>query len=254
MGERVVNLKDLENKVALADALLDDLIREHVPQSVKDAIAENYASSRVQFVEDLIPRIEESELEDRSQRVVPLAKANAILRDVENDLVKALTNSPDELFIQAVVRKAQTNLFLIAHAGTLVVLIVELIVRLGPKVLNVLPTTAESLLTMLSTLASFTDVPSPEDDALAREIIQEEKDELLKAWSREFGVEAWEIIEELAVLPAAGLLEDFVTVDSIALHMEGVRKVIDSAFEKARKAAFPQRPAKTVRRRRRQRS
>jgi len=88
------SFEELQEEAQKAIKVLDETLAVPIPASVKDAVSGRFMESGKGIIETALGHTPPGEMEEWGRRVIPLKKANDILRAMENDLVKAFVLSP----------------------------------------------------------------------------------------------------------------------------------------------------------------
>jgi len=99
MAEEIpVTWEEMQDTAQNALALLDAVGKTPIPQTLRDAINENYFAASKGVLESALGHISGEELREWRTRVIPLRLANEILREYENNIVKAFVLSSSSPF------------------------------------------------------------------------------------------------------------------------------------------------------------
>jgi hypothetical protein len=277
-----VTLEELQDDAQKALAVLDSVGKTPVPQTLRDAIEGNYFAASEGVVESALGHIPGDELREWRTRVIPLALANDILRDFENQIVRAFvlsSSSPFRILIDGIIKIPK---WLIKHSAEIVFLFLPMMKGGLDRAADVL--TIENRITgitreigalrrRISKLFEITPVNLPplEERKMRAPFGMNEKEDAaelvdaIKAAEREIGILERER-EALAKLSAkAGRILDLVLVGlavmmgyfvvekllaeakalaNAAATFAPVRKLRDEAVEFAKEASLPQFPQK----------
>ena len=115
-----VDWKGLQKETQDALRVLDMVGKTPVPQTLRDAIDENYFAASQGIVETALGSTSGAELREWSQRVIRLSDANEILRNFENNLVREFvlsSASPARIVIDAIIAIPK---WILAHLAEIV--------------------------------------------------------------------------------------------------------------------------------------
>jgi hypothetical protein len=132
-----VDWKGLQKETQDALRVLDMVGKTPVPQTLRDAIDENYFAASQGIVETALGSTSGAELREWSQRVIRLSDANEILRNFENNLVREFvlsSASPARIVIDAMIAIPK---WILAHLAEIVFILWPLFTGAVKGVLDV---------------------------------------------------------------------------------------------------------------------
>lgn len=244
--EKLLTLDGVASEAAKLEAAIDLVWTAFVPDSVKEAIEGQYATTKHTLGEAMIARVSKEELERLSQRVMTVERANKMLADFETALVVRLTASRDELFVQGLMRTVQTWEFLAGHAGLLCVVLWEVLRQGAPLAVEAaVPVVVAGAYLMGSLFTGKFFYPDEE--------FRDEADRLTTIATEPAGkiVDiAWTALEWIIAAALIETFQDLLGKEGILRSSAPIGDEFGKLSERIERAALPQRPARTVRRRR----
>jgi len=131
------SFEELRDEAKTAIAGLEKILKVPVPVSIKDAVDGRYLESAEGVAESIVGRVPSGEMEEWRKRVIPLARANAILRSFEGNLVRSYVlkpSSPLRIIVDGVLLIPK---WILAHLAEITMILIPLLTESWLKALDV---------------------------------------------------------------------------------------------------------------------
>lgn len=247
MGEPLT-VSELLEKAEEAFLLVSHIATPQFPESVLHYVDGGFAV--VPFFEGsaYLPPLEQNDVTEWNRRVISISRAEELLVELENALVKRYALNPQEVALRSFRRVLFTWEFLVTHLGAWVVLMTTI----GQQALGLLSKTGNTIGRLIYLWwEGQTDFLSPVldwRDGEAKDLLHE----LGGAFS-ETAEKAWDYIELMVVASMNPLVQVFATEEALTGLIRPCVEEGWRARQDAMRAALPQRKRIALRRRRRSR-